>query len=195
MPRLSIPAIALLAAAFLPAPVMAHEPGERINQLIVYGNDTCPPSADGAITVCARKEEAERFRIPAPLRSVESVQNDAWNNRVLAYETVGAAGSLSCSPVGAGGSLGCTQKLVDAAYAEKRGGSDVKFGQLIEAERAKRLLTIDADSAATQSRVEEIERQYDERRLREEAAAEGRAVPDPAPGAAPAEPLAVPPVQ
>jgi len=168
---------------------MAQEPGERINQLIIYGNDTCPPAAGGEITVCARKEEAERFRIPAPLRSVESPQNDAWNNRVLAYETVGAAGSLSCSPVGAGGSLGCTQKLIDAAYAERRGGSDVKFGQLIEAERAKRMSTIDADSAATQSRVEEIERQYEERRLREEAAADGR----PAPAPPSAEPLAVPP--
>src|SRR5690606_24755120 len=90
-------------------------------------------------------------------------QNEAWNNKVLAYETVGAAGTLSCSPVGPGGSLGCTQKLVNAAYAEKRESGDVRFSELIQAEREKRLSTIDAEAAATQLRVEEAERQYEER--------------------------------
>lgn len=164
MPRLSIVAFALVSAAALGATsVSAQEAGEKVNQLIVYGDDPCPVAADGEITVCARKDESERFRIPEALRATPSVQNDAWSNRVIAYETVGAAGTLSCSPVGAGGSTGCTQKLIDAAYAEKRSGSDVRFSQLIAEEREKRLSTIDEDAAETQQRVEEIEKQYQER--------------------------------
>lgn len=176
MPRhpiafLAVAASLVPAALAFSAPAAAQDAGERVNQLIVYGDDPCPPSTGDEITVCARKDEAERYRIPEPLRGSASPQNDAWNNKVLAYETVGKTGTQSCSPVGAGGSLGCTQKLIDTAYAEKRESTDVKFGQLIAAERAKRLSTIDAEAAATQARVEEVERQYEERRRAEEAAA------------------------
>lgn len=191
MPRYSIVAFALVsAAAFGAVPASAQEAGEKVNQLIVYGDDPCPVAADGEITVCARKGEGERYRIPEPLRAAPKVQNDAWNNRVIAYETVGRTGTLSCSPVGPGGSTGCTQKLIDAAFAEKRSGSEVRFGQLIAEEREKRLSTIDADAAATQKRVEEIEQQYQERdRVAQEAAAEaaaGQAAPTPSePGSKP----------
>lgn len=182
MPRLSIVAFALVSAAALGATsVSAQEAGEKVNQLIVYGDDPCPVAADGEITVCARKDESERFRIPEALRATPSVQNDAWSNRVIAYETVGAAGTLSCSPVGAGGSTGCTQKLIDAAYAEKRSGSDVRFSQLIAEEREKRLSTIDEDAAETQQRVEEIEKQYQER---DRAAQDAAGQPAPGAGAA-----------
>lgn len=185
MPRLPIAAFAFGAAAFLGAtPVMAQDAGEKVNQVIVFGDDPCPVAAEGEITVCARKDESERFRIPEALRDTPSVRNDAWSNRVIAYETVGATGTLSCSPVGAGGSTGCTQKLIDAAFAEKRGASDVRFSQLIQEEREKRLATIDAEAAETQKRVEEIEKQYEER---ERAAQDGQAGNAPA-----AEPLPVP---
>lgn len=179
MPRLSIVAFALVSVAALGvAPASAQEAGEKVNQLIVYGDDPCPQSAEGEITVCARKDESERYRIPEPLRAAPNVQNDAWSNRVIAYETVGAGGTLSCSPVGPGGSTGCTQQLVNAAFAEKRTGSEVRFGQLIAEEREKRLSTIDADAAETQQRVEEIEKQYQERDLKaQDAAAAGVAAP------------------
>lgn len=166
MPRLTTiaAALALSPLALLAAtPAAAQGADEKVNQLIVYGEDPCPASADGEITVCARKPESERYRIPEPLRGGISPQNDAWNNKVMAYETVGATGTRSCSPVGAGGSLGCTQRLVDAAYAEKRQGTDVRFGELIQAEREKRLSTIDAEAAATQKRVEEVEKAYEAR--------------------------------
>ena len=183
MPRLFPPAhllAALLLAAVPPlgaaqaqdAAGPADTGGERINQLIVYGDDPCPaPKDDGEITVCARKAESERYRIPEPLRESGAPQNDAWNNKVIAYETVGARGTLSCSPVGGGGSLGCTTRLIHDAYAEKRASSDVRFSQLIADERARRLSTIDADAAATQQRVEELERQYEARQRREREAA------------------------
>ena len=171
MHRPLVTALFIAAAALAATPAAAQDgatPGERVNQLIVYGDDPCPtPSSPDEITVCARKDEGERYRIPQALRQVGSPQNDAWNNKVLAYETVTRRGTLSCSPTGAGGSLGCTQKLIDAAYAEKRGGDDVRFGQLIAAERARRLETVDAEAAETQARVEELERQYEERQRRE----------------------------
>ncbi|MCT2401234.1 hypothetical protein [Novosphingobium mangrovi (ex Huang et al. 2023)] len=175
MPRL-LTAIAAtaLGLTLAAAPALAQdEPqspdGEKVNQLIVYGDDPCPTSAEGEITVCARKPEEERYRIPKPLRGVDSPKSDAWTNKVEAYETVGAFGTLSCSPVGAGGSLGCTQQLIDRAYAEKKNASDVKFSELIAAEREKRLSTIDASAAAQQKRVDEAEKAYFEQQKRQQA--------------------------
>lgn len=143
--------------------------GEKVNQLIIYGKDPCPTSAAGEITVCARKPEEERYRIPEPLRGVDNPTAQAWTNKVQAYETVGAFGTMSCSPVGAGGSLGCTQQLIDKAYAEKKSGSDVKFSELIAAERAKRLSTIDEQAAADQKRVEDAEAAYLAQQKRQQA--------------------------
>lgn len=173
---------ALLPLAFAPlalfaAPALAQDAGERVNQLIIYGDDPCPASSDGEITVCARKAESERYRIPEPLRETGDLQkNEAWNNKVLAYETVGSAGTQSCSPVGAGGWTGCANKLIANAYAEKRESSDVRFSELIQAEREKRLATIDAEAAETQSRVEQAEKEYEARRR----AAEGEEGAEPA---------------
>ncbi|TCM18486.1 hypothetical protein EDF56_10415 [Novosphingobium sp. PhB165] len=143
--------------------------GERVNQLIIYGNDTCPKSGDNEITVCARKAESERYRIPEPLRGIDSRASEAWSNRVQAYETVGAFGNMSCSPVGPGGASGCTQKLIDQAYAQKANASDVRFSELISAERQKRLSTIDAQAAADQKRVEEAEKAYFDQQARQQA--------------------------
>lgn len=149
----SVPAFAQDEELSIPA-------DERVNQLIIYGDDPCPASTSGEITVCARKPEEERYRIPKPLRGVDSPTAQSWSNKVEAYETVGAFGTLSCSPVGAGGSLGCTQHLIDQAYAEKKNGSDVKFSELIQAEREKRLSTIDAKAATQQAEVEKEEKAY-----------------------------------
>ena len=188
--RLSI-AIGLVAASLIAsAPVAAQDStggGEKVNQLIIYGDDPCPVSTGDEITVCARKEEAERYRIPQALRETASPQNEAWNNKVLAYETVGANGTLSCSPTGAGGWTGCAGKLIDVAYAEKRASSDVRFSQLIEAEREKRLSTVDAEAAETQARVEQLEKDYE---ARQKALQQQAGEADTAP--AQAEPVAPP---
>ena len=187
--RLSI-ALGLVAASLIAsAPASAQDSGgEKINQLIIYGDDPCPVSTGDEITVCARKEEAERYRIPQALRETASPQNEAWNNKVLAYETVGATGTQSCSPTGAGGWTGCANKLIDVAYAEKRASSDVRFSQLIEAEREKRLSTVDAEAAETQARVEQLERDYEARqRALQQQAADSDTAP------AQAAPLATPP--
>ncbi|MBX9884623.1 MAG: hypothetical protein K2X68_06590 [Novosphingobium sp.] len=164
-------AMAFVALLGMPLPAAAQtrdNPTEKINQLIVYGDDPCPASSDGAITVCARKDESERFRIPKSLRdNPNDSANQGWTQRVKAYETVGAFGTNSCSPVGAGGATGCMSQLINSAYAEKKQGSDVQFGKLIEEERAKRLKTIDADTAAEQARVEVLEKEYEAKLKRE----------------------------
>ena len=97
--------------------------------------------------------------------------------RVVAYETVGNFGTNSCSPVGDGGWTGCSQKLINAAYAEKKQGSALQFGQLIEREREKRLSTLEEEAAAEQSRVEEIEKEHEARQAAEQQAAQGAAEP------------------
>lgn len=159
-----------------PAAAQGTAPEPKMNMVIIYGDDKCPESGDDTITVCARKAESERFRIPENLRQSSSPSNEAWNNKVIAYETVGRTGTQSCSPVGAGGWTGCTGQMLKQAAGDKASDPNVKFGQLIAEERAKRLSTIDSEAAETQSRVEEVEKQMEDRRKAEEAAA-----PAPAP--------------
>lgn len=174
-----------LGAALLPAPAAAQDgAGDKVNTLIIYGDDQCPESAADQITVCARLAEDERYRIPQNLRQSSSPQNEAWANKVLAYETVGNFGPLSCSPVGLGGELGCTAQMIEQAYAEKASGQDVRFAQLIAAAREERLSTIDSEAADTQARVEVLEKQYMDRIAREQAGEAGAPVPaTPAPAA------------
>ncbi|VWX53528.1 hypothetical protein [Novosphingobium sp. 9U] len=175
-------ASAFAALAFA-APAMAQDDAaasggnERVNQVIVYGDDPCPASSGDEITVCARKPEGERYRIPEPLRGIDSPTSEAWSNKVTAYETVGRFGTDSCSPVGAGGFTGCTQAMIQRAKAERANGTDVKFGELISKEREKRLSTIDATAAEEQASVEAEERAYEARKKAQDAAAQGTTKP------------------
>ena len=170
MTRLFAFAAAAAVIAIAPLPASAQDAaGDRVNTIIVYGEDECPQSTGEEIVVCARMDEGERYRIPETLRQSSDPENEPWASRVRAYETVGNFGALSCSPVGSGGELGCTAKMIEAAYQERATGSDVRAGELIAAAREERLETLDAEAAATQARVEELERQYLERARAEEA--------------------------
>ena len=164
--RLALAPLALAAAA----PVVAQEDtlpvGEsfdNVNLVIIYGDDDCPESTSGEIVVCPRLEENERFRIPQNLRESSAPENESWTSRAISMETVGNFGTLSCTPSGYGGWAGCTQQLIDAAYAEREGSSEVRAAQLIEEARAERLSTIDEEAAAEQARVEALEREYEAR--------------------------------
>lgn len=181
-------AATLLASAVIASPPVAAQDvaGDRVNMVIIYGDDACPESTEAEITVCARKAEDERFRIPETLRQSDSGDNVAWAQRVESFETVGASGTLSCSPAGAGGITGCTDQMIKAAYAEKANASSIRFGQLIEEARSERLSSIDAEAADEQARVEVIEKEYMERLERERAAelpdeiaADAEPLPDP----------------
>ncbi|MEJ6594851.1 hypothetical protein [Parasphingorhabdus sp.] len=169
-----ISAAALSGAGLLALPVQAQDqPGDRVNQLVIYGDDLCPQSSAEEIVVCARKGEGDRYRIPETLRGggLGDAKNQAWSERVRSYEYVGASGTSSCSPAGAGGFTGCTQALLSQAYAEKGIDDTVNWGQLIEEERQNRLSRIDAESDAVEERVLEIEA---DRELREAAAEAAR---------------------
>ena len=164
-------ALAATAAAFAATPVAAQQPvdtgDERYNMVVVYGDDACPPSEGDTIIVCARKAEAERYRIPEALRTSGSPANESWASRVESLEMVGASGIMSCTPTGPANFTGCTEQFINQAYAEKREGSDVRFSQIIAEQREERLSTIDADAERTQRDVEMIEREYMERLARE----------------------------
>jgi hypothetical protein len=183
--------MAPIAMAFVPAPAAAQDaPGDKVNIVDVFGADPCPQSTASEIVVCRRMDEEERYRIPEALRQSDSPKNQSWSNRVRSFEAVGDFGPLSCSPIGLGGELGCTAATIAAAYEARRSGPGTRASEIIAAQRAERLSTIDAEAAATQSRVEELERQYLERQQREE----GEAAETPAPSGTPVpvDPSAIP---
>nr|WP_315459011.1 hypothetical protein [uncultured Sphingorhabdus sp.] len=161
---------------------------EKINQLIIYGDDKCPESSGDEIVVCARMDEADRFRIPSSLRGdPNDPRNQAVSERIKAYEYVGASGTMSCSPSGAGGFTGCGLKEIDKAYAEKAQDPGITFGRLIAAERAKRMAGIDAEAVEIEERVKEFEKGRAEREAKlqaeleakEAASAETQPLPEP----------------
>jgi hypothetical protein len=128
MTKLAIPfaAVAALAAGFavLPAPAVAQTK-DKISEIIVYGSDPCPRSTDDEVVVCARKPEADRYRIPEPYRSTGPRQlSESWATRAQSFETVGATGINSCSAVGPGGFTGCLAQIIDKARKEVREGAD-----------------------------------------------------------------------
>ncbi len=187
---LALPAISVAAAALAASPAAAQdEGGDRVNQVIIFGDDECPQSDGDTITVCARLDESERYRIPPRLRNSDSPQNESWTRRAESLEAVGAFGPLSCTPVGAGGDLGCTVQMIQQAYEERAQGSDVRMAELVAAAREERLAEIDAEAAATQARVEELERAELERRR----AAQGQAIEgEEGPPAVLVDPAAIP---
>jgi hypothetical protein len=180
MKRLIAAAAAAVTLGGLPAPAAAQDGPQdeaRVNQLIIYGDDECPVSTGDEITVCARLDESERYRIPPDLRRSEDPANQPWTNRVQSFEAVGNFGPLSCTPVGLGGELGCTAQMIEAAFQERANSNTVRMSELVARAREERLSTIDAEAAATQARVEQIEREYMERAAREEAEATGGSLP------------------
>ena len=116
---LSLAATGLAAGlAALPAPALAQD--SRVNEIIVYGTDPCPRSTDDEVVVCARKPEADRYRITERFRSSGPRQSrQAWARNAKSFETVGATGVNSCSAVGPGGHTGCLQKIIDQAREER----------------------------------------------------------------------------
>ena len=119
---LSTAAAALAAAGLVAVPsALPAQSGSRIAEIEVYGNDPCPRSTDDQVVVCARKPEAERYRIPEKMRGISSYQSrQSWANKAIRFETVGRHGINSCSPVGPGGWTGCTQQVIDQAFKENR---------------------------------------------------------------------------
>lgn len=140
----------LLAAMPAAAQQGAAGPGDpQVNQLIVYGDDPCPQSTEDTITVCARKPEGDRYRIPENLRDdPNNPVNQSWANRATELQYVGRTGIGSCSTVGPGGFVGCFSDIVRAAKAERATRDTVNWNRLIEDARQERLSHIDEQAAA-----------------------------------------------
>lgn len=107
------------------APAVAQQRGS-VAEIVVYGNDPCPRSTDDQVVVCARRPEAERYRIPKKYRdSGDRQQRESWASRAQSLETVGATGINSCSAVGPAGYTGClTQIIKEAREGRKEQAAD-----------------------------------------------------------------------
>lgn len=148
-----------VAAAGQGAPATAPAAAEpKVNQLIVYGEDVCPPSTDDEIIVCLKLPESERYRIPESLRGLDSPQAQSWVNRAIELSYVGRTGVGSCTPVGPGGFIGCFNQLAQQAVAERRGQEQGGWNLLIEKARQERLGRIDAEAEAIEQEQRERER-------------------------------------
>ena len=201
MTRLPLAAL-FLASSFAALPAAAQDAdttnADKINQVIVYGNDPCQPSSSGEIVVCNRLDERERYRVPQIFRGGDPLdpRNQAWLNRVTAMERVGRFGTDSCSPVGLGGFTGCTQQLVAGAKAERKAADKTDWQAMIADERAKRIAGIDAAADEVEAAVVAEERALAERQKAAEELerqASGQAPAPTAPHEADAADLPVPP--
>jgi hypothetical protein len=121
MITLAATAAAVAGVAAIPTPVLAQQANGNVAEIIVYGNDPCPRSTDDQVVVCARRPEAERYRIPEKLRqSGTRQQTQAWAKNARAIESVGATGINSCSPVGPAGTTGCLQQVIREAREQRK---------------------------------------------------------------------------
>jgi len=200
MTRLPLFALILAgSAAAMPAAAQQQTvvEGEKVNQVVVYGDDQCPKSADDEILVCAKLPETERYRVPEMLRGNPlDVRNEAWANKVVAVERIGRFGTDSCSPTGLGGFTGCTQALVAGAKAERQAANKTDWQAMIADERAKRIAGIDSASDQVEAAVVAEERALAERQKAAEELerqASGQAPIPAAPDEADAAPLPTPP--
>lgn len=200
MTRLPLFAL-ILASSAITLPAAAQEAvidGEKVNQVIVYGDDQCAASSANEIVVCNRLPETERYRVPQIFRGGSPLdpRNEAWANKVVAVERIGRFGTDSCSPTGLGGFTGCTQALVAGAKAERQAADKTDWQAMIAEERAKRLAGIDSASDEVEAAVLAEERALAERQKAAEELerqASGQAPMPTAPDEADAEPLPVPP--
>ena len=111
---------AALALALLPA-AAPSAPSARESQVVVYGDDPCPPSSGDEIVICARRPEEERYRIPAPLRESRRRPESSWSSHSAELEEVQRdTRPDSCSVVGSWGQSGCTQQMFRQWRADRR---------------------------------------------------------------------------
>lgn len=168
LPLMNFALFGALSVAALASPAMAQDTSgaEKINQVIVYGDDQCKPSTADEIVVCNRLPESDRFRVPQIFRGGDpsDPRNEAWANRIVAVERIGRFGTDSCSPVGLGGFTGCTQALVAGAKAEQRAANKTDWQALIAEERNKRLEGIDDAAREVEAAVVAEEQALEARR-------------------------------
>ena len=120
--KITLPLLAALAgiASLSGLAGTASAQNERVNRVIVYGNDPCPQGSNGEIVVCARRPNNDRYRIPEELRGEGQPESESWAARAESLETVGDTGIQSCSTVGPGGFTGCWAEMMRQHRQAKR---------------------------------------------------------------------------
>jgi hypothetical protein len=126
MLRVVVGVVAMMSAAGAVAQSQQAETGQppqRIRNVTVTGQQTCPQSTSDEVVVCSRLDEP--YRIPKGLRDDRPIaaQNQSWVNRTATMDQTGrVAGGLpdTCSPVGTGGQSGCALQRNQAFAAERR---------------------------------------------------------------------------
>ena len=119
-------AAASLAAGLLAVSAPAQDSQDtieqRVNRIIVYGNDPCPRVTSGdEIIVCARRPENDRYRIPEVFREDDRLRDsESWAARAQALEYMGRSGLQSCSPAGHAGFTGCWAEMMRQAREDRR---------------------------------------------------------------------------
>lgn len=109
-----------LAAFSAPAQAQTQL-SDGMMEVIVYGNDPCPPSSASEVVVCVRRGEEERYRIPEAYRSGGPRQTrQSWVNQARSLEVVSDTGIYSCSAVGPAGYTGCLQELIKRSQGLRR---------------------------------------------------------------------------
>ncbi|HEY9580606.1 MAG TPA: hypothetical protein VIR65_12175 [Rhizorhapis sp.] len=128
-PKKFLTLLAVAVSSLMGSPAFAETP-ERVETLVVYGEDPCPQEHDGAIVVCARKPESERYRIPKELRKKKEVAgSQGWGSRVETMESVNRQLlPNSCSAIGSNGQTGCTQAMLRKWFEERRLAKDEAAG-------------------------------------------------------------------
>jgi hypothetical protein len=111
--------LALAGLASISPQAASAQASDKVNEIVVFGNDPCPRAADDDVVVCYRVPERERYRIPERLREGGSLQKrTAWASKARSIERAGRTGIQSCSPVGPAGYTGCMQEMLRGAREE-----------------------------------------------------------------------------
>ena len=123
--KLAAPLAAAIALAGLAVPAVAQDSdkttGQRLAEIVVFGNDPCPRSTDDEVVVCTRIPESYRYRMPEAYRpSGTYQQRQSWANKARSIERVGRTGIQSCSPVGPAGYTGCMEQMINSAREENQ---------------------------------------------------------------------------
>ena len=121
MTKLAAPfaVLALAGLASVSPQAASAQASDKVNEIVVFGNDPCPRSTDDDVVVCYRVPERERYRIPERLREGGSLQErTAWASKARSIERAGRTGIQSCSPVGPAGYTGCMQEMLRGAREE-----------------------------------------------------------------------------
>ena len=121
MTKLAAPfaVLALAGLASISPQAASAQASDKVNEIVVFGNDPCPRSTDDDVVVCYRVPERERYRIPERLREGGSLQErTAWASKARSIERAGRTGIQSCSPVGPAGYTGCMQEMLRGAREE-----------------------------------------------------------------------------